>query len=111
MPAPQYERTLSTESSDVGCDALDFSVLDRKQAEHSIKVRRRAVILSIVTIFSVTTIILVMSVVHVERNKNNVGFQELVCQEKDLECFKLMCPQGWGLGMGQGEGAVRYSRG
>ena len=96
MPGPQYERTLSMESSDVGCDVVDFPAADRKQAERNIEVKRRAVILSIATIFSVTAIILVMSVVHVEMNKNHVGYQELVCQETDVECFKLMCPQGWG---------------
>ena len=53
-------------------------------------------IFSIITIFTMTTIILVMSVVHVEMNKSNVGYQELICQETDMDCFKLLCPQGWG---------------
>ena len=96
MPGPKYGRTLSTESGDVVCDGPDFPSVDRKLLERNIEVKRRAVILSIVTIFSVTTIILVISVVHVEMNKHHVGYQELVCQETDLECIKLMCPQGWG---------------
>ena len=70
--------------------------MDREHAEHHIRVRRRAVIISIITIFTVTTIIMVMSVVHVEMNKSNAGYQELICQETDMECFKLLCPQGWG---------------
>ena len=68
---------------------------ERKVAEQTIRMRRRAVIFSIATIFSVTAIILVISVMHEEMNKHNVGYQELVCQESDLECFKLICPQGW----------------
>ena len=94
MPLPKYDRTLSQESA-TGCE-LDFPDVDRKNAEHNIKIRRRAVIFSIITIFTMTTIILVMSVVHVEMNKSNVGYQELICQETDMDCFKLLCPQGWG---------------
>jgi hypothetical protein len=69
--------------------------VDRKGVEQRILIRRRAVILSLVTIFLVTTIMLVISVVHDEMNKSNVGYQELVCQETDVECFELLCPQGW----------------
>ena len=95
MPPTRYERTLSQEST-AGYDELDYPQVDREHAEHHIRRRRRAVIISIITIFTMTTIIMVMSVVHVEMNKSNAGYQELICQETDMECFKLLCPQGWG---------------
>ena len=95
MSGIKYGRTLSQESSTVGGDELDYPEVDRKNAEHDIKIRRRAIIISIITIFSMTTIIMVMSVVHVELNKSNAGYEELICQETDTECFKLLCPQGW----------------
>ena len=81
------------DNSEAGLDLIAND--DRKLAEQKIKMRRRAVIFSIATIFSVTTIILVISVMHEEMNKHNVGYQDLVCQEADVECFKLLCPQGW----------------
>ena len=94
MPKPKYKRTLSAGSSD-DCDYLDIPAFEKKQAEHNIKVRRRAVLLAIVTIFSVAAILIGMSVVHAEMNKRHVGYHELICQEKDLDCFKLLWPQGW----------------
>ena len=63
--------------------------------KQKIKLRRRAIYFSIITIFSVTAFILVLSVLHEEMNKQNVGYEDLVCQKSDLECFKLICPQGW----------------
>ena len=86
----KYGRTLSQESY----EGLELADVERKNAEHNIKVRRRAVICAIATIFSVTTIIMVMSVLHVEMNKFN-GYEELICQETDKECLELLCPQGW----------------
>ena len=95
MPQPKNQITLITRSTDTDCDSLDFSAAERKQADQNIKVRRRAVLLAIVTIFSVTAILIGMSVVHAEMNKRQVGYQELICHEKDLDCFKLLCPQDW----------------
>merc|ERR1712098_405770 len=63
--------------------------------EQKLKMRRRAVIFSIVTIFSVTAMILLISVLHEELNLHNVGYEDIICQEGDTECFKLNCPQGW----------------
>ena len=94
MLGSDFVKALSMENSEAGDDLIVNE--ERKVAEHKIKMRRRAVILSIATIFSVTAIILVISVVHEEMNKHHIGYEELVCQETDLECFKLMCPQGWG---------------
>jgi len=68
---------------------------DRKVVEQKIKMRRRAVIFSIVTIFSVTTMVLLISVLHEELNFHNVGYEDVICQKGDAECFKLICPQGW----------------
>ena len=96
MPGTEYERTFSIGSCDTEGSYQECPHHDTVRLEKKILIRKRAVILSIVTIFSVTTIILVISVVHVEINKHHVGYQELVCQETDLECIKLMCPQGWG---------------
>lgn len=108
MPGTKYERALSQDSSIVGCE--EYPEVDRKNAEHDIKIRRRAVIISIITIFTVTTIIMVMSVVYVEMNKSNAGYEELICQETDTECFKLLCPQGWGWDREKEECAVLEGR-
>ena len=68
--------------------------------DQRIIIRRKAVILALVAIFLVTTIILVISVVHIEMNKRNVGYQELVCHETYVECLELLCPPG-GAGAGR----------
>jgi hypothetical protein len=91
-----YERTFSIGSGDTEGSYQECPhQVDRKGVEQRILIRRRAVIVSLVTIFLMTTIMLVISVVHDEMNKSNVGYQELVCQETDVECFELLCPQGW----------------
>ena len=95
MPKPKYQRSLSGMLTDVDFDSPDFSSVERKEAEHNIKIRKRVVLLAIVTIFSVTAIIMGMSVVHAEMIKHHEGYHELICQENDLDCFKLLCPQGW----------------
>jgi hypothetical protein len=48
--------------------------VDRKEVDQWILIRRRAVILSLVTIFLVTTIMLVISVVHDDMHKSTVGY-------------------------------------
>ena len=83
----------SLDSSEAGEDLVVND--DRKVAEQRIKMRRRAVIFSIVTIFSVTAMVLLISVLHEELNFRNVGYEEVICQEGDADCFKLICPQGW----------------
>ena len=65
-----------------------------KLTERKLKIRRRAVLLAIATIFTVTAIILIITVVQEEINKR-YGYQELVCQEQDEDCLSLLCPQGW----------------
>ena len=95
MPGTEYERTFSIGSCDTEGSYQECPHHDTVRLEKKILIRKRAVILSIVTIFSVTTIILVTSVVHEEKKKSNIGYQDIVCQETDLECFKLLCPQGW----------------
>ena len=81
--------------ADFDCTSPDISYVERTKAEHNIKVRNRVVLFAIVTIFSVTAIILGMSVVHAEMIKRHVGYHELICQDNDLDCFKLLCPHGW----------------
>ena len=88
------ERYLSQDSSCGGYE--DYPETDRKDVEHHIKIRRRAVIFSIITIFLVTMVVMVMSVVHVEMNKMSAGYDEVICQETDTGCAKLLCPGGWG---------------
>ena len=93
---PVYERTFSAGSGDNEGSYQECShQVDRKRAEQRILVRRRAIILSLIIIFSVTTIMLVISVVHEEIKKRNNGYQDLVCQDTDVECLELLCPQGW----------------
>ena len=76
------------ESSEAGMDNNLND--DRKVAEQTIRMRRRAVVFSIATIFSLTAIILVISVMNEEMNKHNVGYQELVCQESDLQIWSVL---------------------
>ena len=61
-----YERAFSQESYNAGCGELAFPHFDRKTAEHNIRVRRRVVIISTGTTFTVTSIIMVMSMVQNE---------------------------------------------
>ena len=65
-----------------------------KLTERKLKIRRRAVLLSIATIFTVIAVILIITVVQEEISKR-YGYEELVCQERDLDCLALLCPQGW----------------
>ena len=65
-----------------------------KLTERKLKIRRRAVLLSIATIFAVIAVILVTTVVQEEISKR-YGYEELVCQERDSDCLALLCPQGW----------------
>ena len=66
-----------------------------KNAEKKIKLRRRAIFISIITIFSVTALILVLSMHHEETNKYDTEFEVFDCQESDIECLQLICPAGW----------------
>ena len=84
-----------TQDSDSSSDE-EYPDTERKTAEHHIKIRRRAVIFSIITIFLVTMVVMVMSVVHVEMNKMSAGYDEVICQVTDTGCAKLLCPGGWG---------------
>merc|ERR1712106_944434 len=93
MTGTEYERTFSIGSCDTEGSYQECPHHDTVRLEKKIQIRKRAVILSIVTIFSVTTIILVTSVVHEEKKKSTIGFQDIVCQETDLEWLKLLCPQ------------------
>jgi hypothetical protein len=93
---PVYERTFSAGSGDTEESYMECPhQVDRKRVEQRKLIRRRAAILSLVIIFSVTTIMLVISVVHEEMKKINNEYQEVVCQETNVECFELLCPQGW----------------
>ena len=87
------ERGVSQDSSCGGYE--DYPDTDRRDVEHHIRIRRRAVIFFIITIFMVTMVVMVMSVVHVEMNKSTIRYQELICQETDTRCVKLLCPSGW----------------
>ena len=42
----------------------------------------------------VIAVILIITVVQEEISKR-YGYEELVCQERDLDCLALLCPQGW----------------
>ena len=66
---------------------------DVQQETKRIDMKRRAVVLSITTIFVVTAVILVTAVVHEELQK--VGDEEFLCAESDSACWEMFCPQGW----------------
>ena len=69
--------------------------LDRNGFEKKILWRRRAILLTIITIFSITCIMLIISVIHEETNRSDVGYTELVCQDSDRECLEKLYPQGF----------------
>ena len=94
-----YQKAFSIGSSE-GTEECPHQ--DRVRLEKKIIFRKRAVILSLVTIFSVTAIMLVTSVVIEERTSHTV-YQEIVCQETDIQCIQLLCPQGWQWDNNKGE--------
>ena len=59
---------------------LDDENLARERLELTayINKRRRVVLMVIATMFALTTLIMVMSVIYVERNKAIVGYQEII---------------------------------
>ena len=59
---------------------LDDEDLTRERLELTayINKRRRVVLMVIATMFALTTLIMVMSVIYVERNKAIVGYQEKI---------------------------------
>ena len=90
---PRYEKTFSIGSEDAE-GYQDCPHQDRVRLEKRIIIRKRAVILAIITIFSVTAIMLVTSVV-IEEARQDIVYQEIVCQETDSLCVQSLCPQGW----------------
>ena len=75
--------------------------------KQKIKKRRNAILMSIVlAIFFATAIILIATVLYEEFNKPTTGYKDLVCQELDPDCFKLLCPQGWQWNSGKGECSI-----
>merc|ERR1712152_21980 len=66
---------------------------DRKREERKFQIKRRKVLFLIGTVFSVVALILIVSVVHEEYNKQKYTVFE--CDDKDSDCLKLLCPQGW----------------
>ena len=69
--------------------------LDRNGFEKKILWRRRVILLTIISMFSITCIMLIISVIHEETNRSDVGYTELVCQDSDRECLEKLCPQGF----------------
>ena len=59
---------------------LDDENLARERLELTayINKRRRVVLMVIATMFALTTLIMVLSVIYVERNKAIVGYQEII---------------------------------
>jgi hypothetical protein len=58
--------------------------------------RRRITLLAIVAIFAITAAILVLSVVHAELGRPQLGnYTEFTCGVEDVECRTLICPQGY----------------
>ena len=54
---------------------LDNDLVEREEQAKFIRNRRRLVLASVVTIFLLTSIVMVMSVVYVEMNKGVLGFK------------------------------------
>ena len=66
---------------------------NRKREERKFQIKRRKLLFFIGTVFSVVALILIISVVHEEYSKQKYIVFE--CDEKDADCLKLLCPQGW----------------
>ena len=68
-------RTLSYESTTIDNNLIHDG--ERQELTDHIQKRRRMVLVLVASMFAVTTIIMVMSVVHVEINKNQgvIGYQ------------------------------------
>ena len=94
MAGYHHAFSIGSEDTEGGHSYNECPHQDRDRLEKKIMFRKRAVILALVTIFTVTAIMLVTSVVIEERRVHTV-YQEIVCQETDKECTMLLCPQGW----------------
>ena len=79
-----------------------------KQTERKIKMRRRALLVSTAVIFTLTAILLFISVAQIQGYQvtpppppplhpplTSYDCEELECEETDWECLALICPQGW----------------
>ena len=83
-----------------------------KLTERKLKLRRRAVLVSTATLFTVAAILLFISLAQIQGYQVSIphtaprplpphnhhhpcSYQELDCEETDSACLALMCPQGW----------------
>ena len=58
--------------------------------------KRRLTLLVIVAIFAITAAIMVLSVVHAELRRPQLGnYTEFTCGADDVTCRALLCPQGY----------------
>jgi len=92
----EFRRNFSYDESTV-IDNVPIHAMERQELTNHIRKKRRVVLVLVASMFVVTSIIMIMSVIHVEMNKGAVGYQELVCAENDEECLKLLCPVGFKL--------------
>jgi len=70
--------------------------LDVEAEGNRFRRRRRFTILAIVAIFATTAAILVLSVVHAELSRPQLGnYTEFTCGAEDAACKDLLCPQGY----------------
>ena len=94
--AVALERTFSVCSGGVSPGAHSYGdPEERRYWEQKIHMKRKVVILSIITVFIVTGIVLLISVMHEESTVNIENLEEFNCNVTDVECLKQLCAYGW----------------
>ena len=77
------------------CDDDDDHV-DREGEETRLARRRCITLISIAALFIISAGILIISVVHdvQARARGDLEWEEFACQQNDLDCLALLCPEG-----------------
>ena len=85
----KLSRDTNGEENDPDDKILDDENLERERLEltNYINKRRRIILMVICTMFAVTSLIMVTSVIYVERNKAIVGYQEIITMFLNTERF------------------------
>ena len=82
--------SVDTNYSEVSYDDHIRMTIDWSREKSILERKRRVTILMIVLAFLVTAAMMIMSVVHVERNKM-MEFGEHSCSQNNTDCFRLLC--------------------
>eukprot|EP00092_Neocalanus_flemingeri_P061443 GFUD01073863.1.p1 GENE.GFUD01073863.1~~GFUD01073863.1.p1 ORF type:complete len:170 (+),score=56.54 GFUD01073863.1:90-599(+) len=109
MAAKDYiSLRLNSEIHEEDCDYVDREVEETRLAR-----RRWITIVTIAAVFLVSAVILLISVVHdvQARNRGDLEWEEFSCQQNDLDCLALLCPDGmsWDMVAGKCKEVTGYT--